>query len=490
MSDASNPQPAGAAGGGIPRRGHQSLVSLASFFVSLLGLTVLVPVLVRQLGAREYGAWVLTGGIANWVLVFDFGLSLSVARFVSLHRSQERREAEEAITVAFCVLLLIGIVVVLVTMIVAPAWGDYLHVEGASFALRAGGIATLFVLLSKVFQSTLEGSGRVALSRVLQAGASLAFVAGGIAVVLVWTNGLVALSVFLIIQSTAVAVAYAAVVVATWGSVPLRRPSRDNWRSVLGYGLTMQGSNVLVAAVDPLSRFLVAAAAGPATVAPVDIALRARAQWFNAALAFTRPLLPELGELGSKSAIDRAGSFWKRLAPVAVAAGLFAAVASFFLLPPLVGGVVGDSARSLTAVVTVLWIPATTAIVPFLFLLLYGRARDIFIIQAVNGGVGIGLMTLLLQVSAKWAPIIGLGAGSIAATAQTVAVARRRAQRRDLFRPLQVLPPLQPVSLVAPAAATALFLLPIPLYVRTVASAIVWAMLIRTSVVRLVRDAG
>src|SRR5262249_48169041 len=155
------------------------------------------------------------------------------------------------------------------------------------------------------------------------------------------------------------------------------------------------------------------------------------------------PLLPELGELGLTTAVNRASEFWKRFSPVAVAAGLFAAVAAFFLIPPLVGGVVGESARSLTAVVTVLWIPATTAIVPFLLLLLYGRARDIFIIQAVNGGLGIGLMTLLLPVSARWAPIIGLGAGSVASAVQTVALSRRRAERRDLFRPLQVLPPIE-----------------------------------------------
>jgi hypothetical protein len=104
--------------------------------------------------------------------------------------------------------------------------------------------------------------------------------------------------------------------------------------------------------------------------------------------------------------------------------------------------------------------------------------------------VGVTLMALLLPVSARWAPIIGLGAGSIAATAQTVVLSRRRAQRQDLFRPLQALPPIEPVSLVAPAAATALFLIPAPLYVRTAAAAIVWAMLVRASVIRLVRDAG
>lgn len=478
------------AGGLLAGGGSQSLVSLGSFVVSLLALTALVPILVRELGATNYGAWVLTGGIANWVLVFDFGLSLSVSRFVALNRTTARAEAEESITVGLSVLVVVGAVIIAVTAIAADAWASYLGVSQAAFALRAGGIATLFVLVSKVFQSALEGSGRVSVTRVIQAGGSLLFVLGGIAVVFVFSARLVALSVFLIAQTALVCAAFGLTLVRTWGGIPLRRPSRAGWKRVLAYGLTMQGSAVLVVAVDPLSRFLVAAAAGPAAVAPVDVALRARAQLFNAALAFTRPFLPELGNLGKESGIERADAFWRRFAPVAVAAGLFAAVASYYLVPPLFGDSVGHAARSLTAVVTVMWIPGITAIIPFLFILLYGLARDIFFIQLVNGVVGIGLMAALLPISPRWAPIIGLGSGSVASTLQTVRVARRRAGEGAVFRPSQILPPLEPISLAAPILGSAAFLLPGPLYARTLIAVSLWSALAYRSVIRLIRDAG
>lgn len=469
--------------------GRQSLISLASFCISFLALTALLPVLVRTLGAREYGAWVLTGGIANYVLVFDFGLSIAVTRFVALHRSSDVRQAEEAITIGLVLLTVVGVLIVVITQLTAPALAAYLDVPEASFALRAGGIGTTFVLLTTIVQSALEGAGRVSTSRVLQAGGSLLFIAGGIVVTVTSSKRLTALSIFLVVQTLLVLLTFVFVLIRAWGGLPLRWPASAAWKRVAGYALTMQGSSIFVASLDPASRFLVAAVAGPSTVAPVDVALRARAQWFGAALAFTRPLLPELGSLqNSKAAADRADFLWRRFAPVGVATGLFLAVASYFVVPALFGSGVGETAGRLSAVAVAMWIPAVTAVILYVFLLLYGTARDILVIQTVNALVGLGTMGALLPVSTKWAPIIGLGTGSVAATLQTFRVARRRAAESDVFRPIRTLRRLEAGPLGAPLLAGMVFLLPGPLYVRSVVAVLIWLALISRSVVRLLRE--
>lgn len=433
----------------------------------------------------------LSGGIANYVLLFDFGLSLAVTRFVARFHKSAPNHADEAITVGLTILLVVGGVIVVVTSFAASAWQAYLDVPHAAFALRAGGIATVFVLASTIFQSALEGSGRVASSRIVQALGSMLFVAGGITVVLVTSDRLVALSVFLVVQTFLVAAALGLLLVRSWGRVPFLWPERDGWRPVVGYALTMQGSSIFVAAIDPLSRFLVVAAAGPAAVAPVDVALRARAQLFGSALAFTRPFLSELGRVDDVSAAAaHAGHFWRRYAPVAVAIGLFAAISSYFLVPPLLGGATGPSAGELTAAVSAMWVPALTAIVPYLLILLYGRARDILVIQALNSITGISLMAILLMPTARWAPIIGLGIGSIVSVVQTVKTARRRARRTDLFRAADLLPPFEWMAISAPLAAGALMLLPGPLYVRWPLAAAVFAGLLYRRVARLIREAG
>ncbi|MDP9223356.1 MAG: hypothetical protein M3P18_05785, partial [Actinomycetota bacterium] len=91
--------------------GRESLISLAAFGASLVALTVLVPILVRVLGARQYGAWVLTGGIVNYISLLDFGMSLTIARFVALEYKRNPRDAEEAIGVGLIVVTIVGLVV-------------------------------------------------------------------------------------------------------------------------------------------------------------------------------------------------------------------------------------------------------------------------------------------------------------------------------------------------------------------------------------------
>src|SRR6266536_1081650 len=158
---------------------QQSLVALAGFVASFVALTALVPVLVRVLGTKAYGAWVLTGGIVNYITLLDFGMSLTIARFVALGYKKNRREAEEAIGVGLTVVVMVGLLAIAVTAPLAGRWEGYLGVPGSAFALRIAAFALLLLLLSKVLQSALEGAGAVALSRVIQTAGTLSFAAVG-----------------------------------------------------------------------------------------------------------------------------------------------------------------------------------------------------------------------------------------------------------------------------------------------------------------------
>jgi hypothetical protein len=131
-----------------------------------------------------------------------------------------------------------------------------------------------------------------------------------------------------------------------------------------------------------------------------------------------------------------------------------------------------------------------TAIIPYLFVLLYGFGRDIFMMQALNGAAGFGVMAALLPFAPLWAPIAGLGAGSIVSVVATVQRARKRAARADLFRPAAGVATVDRQSLSAPFIAGAAFFLPAPLYLRAGIAFIVWVALAHRSVLRLLREAG
>jgi O-antigen/teichoic acid export membrane protein len=58
---------------------------------------VLAPVLVRQLGDRVYGLWLLLGSVAIYLGLLDFGIRGSVGRYVAFHRAQGDPNAVTAV---------------------------------------------------------------------------------------------------------------------------------------------------------------------------------------------------------------------------------------------------------------------------------------------------------------------------------------------------------------------------------------------------------
>jgi O-antigen/teichoic acid export membrane protein len=454
--------------------GAESLLSLAAFGASLVALTALVPILVRVLGAKQYGAWVLTGGIANYISLLDFGMSLTIARFVALEYKKNPRDAEEAIGVGLGVVAVVGLVLAAAILPFAQPWQHYLGVAGSAFALRAAVFALLLTLLSKVLQSALEGAGKVALSRWIQTAGTISFSAAAATVVFFTSDRLQALSLILLANSAALVVAYTLLLMREWGwEVPVAFPRRSARRRVTAYALTMQSGSIVAFSVDPISRYLLAAAAGPAAVAPLDIALRAIGQWFGAAIAFTRPILPSLGHLADpEEASIRTQLLWQRFLGVALASGGFLALVTYFVFPTLFGEV-GHRAGALAAVGVLLWTPSVIAIVPYLYIVLYGRAREVFKIQLATSGVGIALTLTLVWSIGAWAPVIGMGLGALFGGLLTLEFARRLASGGALFR----LTSVSPLAVAAPVLAGVVLILPFPLAVRLPIAAALWTLL-------------
>lgn len=72
---------------------RDSLINKSSYLVSGLVGIILVPLLLRGLGAELYGLWIAALAVASVMQVVDFGLGLSVAREVAAASSGLGREA-------------------------------------------------------------------------------------------------------------------------------------------------------------------------------------------------------------------------------------------------------------------------------------------------------------------------------------------------------------------------------------------------------------
>ncbi|HEX9378947.1 MAG TPA: hypothetical protein VF872_05095 [Gaiellaceae bacterium] len=455
---------------------NQAVVSLTSYGVSLVAVTALLPILVRVLGAKQYGAWVLTGGLVNYVTLVDFGMSLTISRFVALAHGKRLRDAEEAIGVALTVVGAVGATIAIAIIPLAGRWEKYLGVDGSAFALRAAACALVALLLSKVFQSALEGAGKVALSRVVQTIGTVSFAAAAAAVVLVSAGKLEALSIVLLANTFGLLITYALLLAREWRwTIPVSRPGKSAWRNVVAYALTTQTGSIVALSVDPISRLLLAAVAGPAAVAPLDIALRTSAQWFGAGLAFTRPILPSLGHLShdEELAARRADDLWRRFLGVGIATGIYAAIVVYFVFPTLFGDV-GQRAGTLAATSILLVTTSVVATVPYVYVILYGRARNLLSIQVLTSAVGIGLMLTMIWWIDEWAPVLGLGFGSLFGALLTVRIARKRAGMPGLFGVTSLSPQALATTLAASVAVVVGFLAPGPLVARGLFASAVW----------------
>jgi hypothetical protein len=230
------------------------------------------------------------------------------------------------------------------------------------------------------------------------------------------------------------------------------------------FAAAVQAGGLLAIIVEPLSRILVAAAQGPATVASLDIALRTKNQAFGAGVALLRPLLPKIGlgttrpQEGAKLVLEA----WRRFSVVAIGASLFLAAVVFEVFPGLFGHDVGTEAGRLAAVAIVITSPAFLSIIPHDFVVIYGTSRDFFVTQGANSVIAMAITATTIWWAGAWAPILGLGLGACIATIVILRISRRRALDAPAFR-MQDLPTAR-IAYAACAAIAASAILLVPTY--------------------------
>lgn len=103
-----------------------SVVSTVALVAQVVMSFVITPLLVHSLGERTYGIWLLLMSLIGYYAFFDFGISSSVARFVS--HAAGRKDEEEihaVINTAFVLFVVIGGAGLLVSAALALAAGHF-----------------------------------------------------------------------------------------------------------------------------------------------------------------------------------------------------------------------------------------------------------------------------------------------------------------------------------------------------------------------------
>jgi len=85
-------------------------------------LSVLIaPIMLKQLGLAQFGVWAVSGAMATYAGLADFGITRSLSRFVALYDSEGNEQAiKECLGLGLVAMTLVGLVACIVALIVAP----------------------------------------------------------------------------------------------------------------------------------------------------------------------------------------------------------------------------------------------------------------------------------------------------------------------------------------------------------------------------------
>lgn len=97
--------------------------SVYSFFYRILSMFLnylYIAIIVRKLGSAKYGVWAVLLSVISWIEILDLGIGNGLRNFLAKIINTEReREAKLAISTAYCILSVIGIILLLITCTVS-----------------------------------------------------------------------------------------------------------------------------------------------------------------------------------------------------------------------------------------------------------------------------------------------------------------------------------------------------------------------------------
>jgi O-antigen/teichoic acid export membrane protein len=274
--------------------------------VSILAGIAATPIIVHAVGATDYGTWVLIASIAAIGMLFEFGMSAGLVKFVAEHTARDEiDQAGRMVAAAAWLYRLIAGLFVVIGFGLAMSVPAILGLEGetADIARGLGAIAALDLGISMVSLaplSVLKGLQRFPAVNAIQAvGAVLAF---ALTVVAVETQtGIVGVSAAWALSTVFTTVGYAVAarrMVPRHMATPVRRDVAD-LRRLIRHSRSIAAVQVAVHMQSRLDTLVIAAALPVRDVTPYSFAQRLADGTVAVTDQFGKVLLPLASEVSA-----------------------------------------------------------------------------------------------------------------------------------------------------------------------------------------------
>ena len=107
---------------------HSTVIRLLAIGLNAVGALLLLPFVLKALGANDFGVWAMATSITGYLLLLDFGIALACTRYLSVHADDQagwRRTFSSSLLLslglAAVLLLVAGLVQLLAYSGVLPA---------------------------------------------------------------------------------------------------------------------------------------------------------------------------------------------------------------------------------------------------------------------------------------------------------------------------------------------------------------------------------
>ncbi|HEV7562052.1 MAG TPA: lipopolysaccharide biosynthesis protein [Solirubrobacterales bacterium] len=256
---------------------RNTLSQSAPTFINFGLSFILAPIMLSRLGLAQFGVWAVTGALAQYARLFDFGVTRSLARFVALFDAQgDRRGIEESLAVGVAAVTVLGSLMLVAAVFAAPLLQEVLGVLDTA-EMRIVLLSSVGILITALLVDVINA---VPVGLRQMGPPNAAAVAGGVVnfvasvVVLTQSSKLPAYAV-VNFGAAAVAVAFALVaLVKVWPGPYLSRPNRKRAREIMSFGLKSQAITAAELVNVQTDKLIIAAMLGPRTAGAYEIANR------------------------------------------------------------------------------------------------------------------------------------------------------------------------------------------------------------------------
>jgi len=222
---------------------RNTLMQSAPVAMTFVFSFVLAPIMLSRLGLAQFGVWAVTGALAQYARLLDFGITGSAARFVALFDAEGDRGAiEETLAIGLLAALAVTVVVLAAAVLLAPVVVDAVGVLGTGemrlVLVCSVGIASanLIVAVLSAIPVGLRKMGPPNVATTI--GLVINFVASLIALLVSRNLGTYALANLATSVVTVVGVGFALALV--WSRPFVRRPQIWRARELVSFGLRSQ----------------------------------------------------------------------------------------------------------------------------------------------------------------------------------------------------------------------------------------------------------